>query len=1496
MTPGANWVNLIEPIVKISDNNDKFNPTFKWSFQQNGTQVDVDEMSLFISTANAGDGLYPWDLVDSLNSTPWSISSYRPTVDDTHPNRILTLTWKRAANSDYGSWYRGDGTQIGTPERTPTRFTLPDELALTANQGQVYHWAIEAHSSDGKVRSADGTFETPPAPVAPIITNPFVSPSATGTTADSFNGFSGVTIITPNVDPGDSTAVPKSVFDMANGIIKYDGAVLIYDADSERWVPLAANANNLNGTIDSYKTEPIADYQSHLKDFLQNKTSYNYTLTPNASVRKSLVLINDWRDVGTLNNAGWAESAADRTFASLVQLDQILGGSVGERTNPTQIYDNRGNLIRTQGAIFNSRLHLIGEGRGTVVDTEIVQRLGTYFPAAGGQVLYSNGVRVDNENRDLQVTTLDRDNGGIADPRVTTWENVTYADNYYQDSGALTDADWNQKLPSLGNKTAFDWYLGTVNLNAVPGVDLEQWYQGDPIKQGWAAAVLGGEENTNSRKYGNVSAFSTTPPVGYLGNREDLKKDNTATPRQRGDFAVPTLFDGNFDAISTFGGINQSIPGWTGVDQAHLVDWTNIPGLDRQFAYPNRSPIPNTSYLERMGINSTDPNYISNYALKLDNGESLTHNPFVVTDWGGLRFNLYVPETSAGHGGRLKVTLRDVTSGQSLTEEILLNRVRLIGQRGDVDNFYNFDITRDASRKLGSRRQNSTYPNNEINNETRGFETFNVFDIFYDGATQQKELASFRGKSVTLSFEVQGNSGEVYLDDIFLKSPHLRFGEPTPATTNTNVSSSARYLGNNYDTNAYRDNLLLEKPQYAMSYNGTANIPNWVAFKVNQSSISLKISPTQGEGTNGERNFVEDKSLPLGFNRVQETDYNFSINNPYVQGHQIPVVSRSINNKDNESTNILSNILPQNTKNNFPFWEKIENYTQDFVKKGKEVYVINGVDGFKGTLPNSQIQIPENLWKVILVIDRPGADVETSPAYAVGFYTKNEDPGNTRDWRKRDWSSIPDKNDRFVWSLKEVEEKIGYNLFPNLPTEVRNNVQDIKYIFSTLRSIDNWNTRPAPWENTTFTEDNTVDPGDEAIDNAPSAPLMTVESLNSLTNAYSSFTGATVIPNSSIWHDSIAQDSTIDYESLLARSIQHIDIGQVSIFKGNFTHDSSAKIGSSEIGSFKTNPTEFSIRQISTNQDSIIQGDSIQNSPSEIGSSEVGSFHSRWEKSISQVSTTEVSSLLHFRPFKVSSFEVGSTQVDISKEGTVPINSTQISPTQVKSNKFVSPQAQSFAQIDSTKISLPSSITSTELFSSHLLTHNLTPELTNVESTAINIWNTFLQSTTPINLTFDITNLLTGQLAEATITGYDQLGRPNKATISIDDDANGVGWFLDTTPQDNSEFTGVDNYFQAKPNSAAAGKYDILTAILHEMGHTFGIINGYSEFDKHIKNGKFIPTDSPNGAKITLTPDGSHLDSTLYPYDLMNTSLKPGIRKLPSALDFSILNALWSNE
>jgi large repetitive protein len=71
----------------------------------------------------------------------------------------------------------------------------------------------------------------------------------------------------------------------------------------------------------------------------------------------------------------------------MVRLDQALGGGVGRTVNgQTKIYDDNGKLIRTQGDLFNSPLHFIGHSRGAVVESEIIQRLGTYFPNAGGAI------------------------------------------------------------------------------------------------------------------------------------------------------------------------------------------------------------------------------------------------------------------------------------------------------------------------------------------------------------------------------------------------------------------------------------------------------------------------------------------------------------------------------------------------------------------------------------------------------------------------------------------------------------------------------------------------------------------------------------------------------------------------------------------------------------------------------------------------------------------------------------------------------------------------------------------------------------------------------------------------------------------------------------------------------------------------------------------------------------------------------------------------------
>lgn len=67
------------------------------------------------------------------------------------------------------------------------------------------------------------------------------------------------------------------------------------------------------------------------------------------------------------------------------------------------------------------------------------------------------------------------------------------------------------------------------------------------------------------------------------------------------------------------------------------------------------------------------------------------------------------------------------------------------------------------------------------------------------------------------------------------------------------------------------------------------------------------------------------------------------------------------------------------------------------------------------------------------------------------------------------------------------------------------------------------------------------------------------------------------------------------------------------------------------------------------------------------------------------------------------------------------------------------------------------------------------------------------------------------------------LGRAVPGTIYIDFNAAGYGWFVDTTPFDSSEFSSSSQLSMiALPDSEAAGHVDLLTVILHELGHLLG--------------------------------------------------------------------------
>ena len=101
-------------------------------------------------------------------------------------------------------------------------------------------------------------------------------------------------------------------------------------------------------------------------------------------------------------------------------------------------------------------------------------------------------------------------------------------------------------------------------------------------------------------------------------------------------------------------------------------------------------------------------------------------------------------------------------------------------------------------------------------------------------------------------------------------------------------------------------------------------------------------------------------------------------------------------------------------------------------------------------------------------------------------------------------------------------------------------------------------------------------------------------------------------------------------------------------------------------------------------------------------------------------------------------------------------------------------------------------------------------------------------------------------------------GTGANAQITLDDSAASYGWYIDYTPYLNDEYlpTSNPNEWIAKEGSAAYGKMDLLSVLLHEYGHALGI------------------------------------EHSIDPHDFMGATLAPGVRRLPSADELALMAKL----
>ncbi len=75
------------------------------------------------------------------------------------------------------------------------------------------------------------------------------------------------------------------------------------------------------------------------------------------------------------------------------------------------------------------------------------------------------------------------------------------------------------------------------------------------------------------------------------------------------------------------------------------------------------------------------------------------------------------------------------------------------------------------------------------------------------------------------------------------------------------------------------------------------------------------------------------------------------------------------------------------------------------------------------------------------------------------------------------------------------------------------------------------------------------------------------------------------------------------------------------------------------------------------------------------------------------------------------------------------------------------------------------------------------------------------------------------------------LGSSRLGQIRIDSDGGGFGWFVDSTPGDDSEYEGTGSRLTADSGSAAEHHVDLLTVVMHELGHQIGLEDSYRRAD-----------------------------------------------------------------
>ena len=206
-----------------------------------------------------------------------------------------------------------------------------------------------------------------------------------------------------------------------------------------------------------------------------------------------------------------------------------------------------------------------------------------------------------------------------------------------------------------------------------------------------------------------------------------------------------------------------------------------------------------------------------------------------------------------------------------------------------------------------------------------------------------------------------------------------------------------------------REEQIIKKKAYIVSYNKDTKIPNWVAWYLTGDHADGPVARSNA--------FYEDEDVPAP--RATNEDYKRS---GWSRGHMCPAGDNKWDIEAMSQSFSLINICPQNASLNSGLWNSIEIDCRNWAKRFHDIFIVCGPIFYnKGheVIGYNEVYVPEAFFKVVLCLN--------GDPKGMGFVVKN--------------NSGTKKKDLYYNSIDQIERITGIDFFPLLPDNIEEEVE-----------------------------------------------------------------------------------------------------------------------------------------------------------------------------------------------------------------------------------------------------------------------------------------------------------------------------------------------------------------------------------------------------------------------------------------------------------------------